>query len=104
MTSGLYSFQNTFMFGFGHVDDIVGGFVGMVVNTALMYSPLQSGYATAGTDTGHQANSLDGSWALNNLERVVSFGHQAVHRTAVTSQALPQMPPESIIPPCGQVA
>jgi len=65
-----------------------GGFVGSVVNTALLYSPLQKGYATVGTDTGHQAHSLDASWALNNLERVVSFGHQAVHRTAVTAKAL----------------
>jgi len=65
-----------------------GGFVGSVVNLALLYGPLQSGYATVGTDAGHQAHSLDGSWALNNLERIVSFGHQAVHRTAVTSQAL----------------
>jgi hypothetical protein len=65
-----------------------GGFVGSVVNIALLYGPLQSGYATVGTDTGHQGHSLDASWALNNLERIVSFGHQAVHRTAVTSQAL----------------
>jgi len=65
-----------------------GGFVGSIVNVALMYGPLQRGYATVGTDTGHQAHSLDASWALNNLERVVSFGHQAVHRTAVTAQAL----------------
>ncbi len=65
-----------------------GGFVGSVVNWALLFGALQSGYATVGTDTGHQAHSLDASWALNNLERVVSFGHQAVHRTAVTSQAL----------------
>ena len=65
-----------------------GGFVGSVVNIALLYGPLQSGYATVGTDTGHPGHSLDASWALNNLERVVSFGHQAVHRTAVTSQSL----------------
>jgi feruloyl esterase len=65
-----------------------GGFVGSVVNVSLLYGSLQAGYASVGTDTGHQANSLDASWALNNLERVVSFGHQAVHRTAVTSQAL----------------
>jgi len=65
-----------------------GGFVGSVVNTALMFGPLQAGYATAGTDTGHQAHALDASWALNNLERIVSFGYQAVHRTAVTAQAL----------------
>ena len=47
-----------------------GGFVGSVVNWALLFGAVQSGYATVGTDTGHQAHSLDASWALNNLERV----------------------------------
>jgi len=65
-----------------------GGFVGSVVNTALLFRVLEKGYATVGTDTGHQGSSLDASWALNNLERVVSFGHQAVHRTTVTAKAL----------------
>jgi feruloyl esterase len=66
-----------------------GGFVGSVVNAAQgWFGALQKGYATAGTDTGHQAHSLDASWALNNLERLVNFGHQAVHRTAVNSKAL----------------
>jgi pimeloyl-ACP methyl ester carboxylesterase len=65
-----------------------GGFVGVTVNTSLGYGVLQSGYATVGTDTGHRGNPLDASWALNNLERVVSFGHQAVHRTAVTAKAI----------------
>jgi feruloyl esterase len=65
-----------------------GGFVGSVVNTALGYAPLQKGYATVGTDTGHRGSAIDASWALNNFERVVSFGHQAVHRTAVTAKAI----------------
>jgi feruloyl esterase len=65
-----------------------GGFAGRVVNLALVYGALQKGYATVGTDTGHRGSGLDASWALNNLERVVNFGHQAVHRTAVTAQAL----------------
>jgi pimeloyl-ACP methyl ester carboxylesterase len=65
-----------------------GGFVGSVINTALGYGVLQKGYATVGTDTGHQGHPLDASWALNNLERIVSFGHQAVHRTTVTAKAL----------------
>lgn len=34
-----------------------GGFAGSVVNIALGYGALQSGYATVGTDTGHQAPS-----------------------------------------------
>ncbi len=65
-----------------------GGFVGSVQNTALMFGPLQSGYATVGTDTGHEGHPLQADWAYNNLERLVSFGHQAVHRTAVTAKAL----------------
>jgi pimeloyl-ACP methyl ester carboxylesterase len=65
-----------------------GGFVGSVMNTSLLFGSLQAGYATVGTDTGHQGHPLDASWAHNNLERLVSFGHQAVHRTAVTAKAL----------------
>lgn len=68
-----------------------GGFVGstgVVSNAALGLNVLEDGWATVGTDTGHAGHSLDASWALNNLERVVSFGHQAVHRTAVNSKPL----------------
>jgi feruloyl esterase len=65
-----------------------GGFVGSVMNTSLSFGSLQAGYATVGTDTGHQGHPLDASWAHNNLERLVNFGHQAVHRTVVTAKAL----------------
>jgi len=66
-----------------------GGFVGSVVNAAQdFWGALQMGYATVGTDTGHQGHSLTADWALNNLERLVNFGHVAVHRTAVTAKAL----------------
>ena len=65
-----------------------GGFVGSVTNTSLAFGALQAGYATVGTDTGHQGHPLDASWAHNNLERLVNFGHQAVHRTAVTAKAI----------------
>jgi feruloyl esterase len=65
-----------------------GGFVGSVQNTSLMFGSLQKGYATVGTDTGHAGHPASAKWAYNNLERLVSFGHQAVHRTAVTAKAL----------------
>jgi feruloyl esterase len=71
-----------FVFGGG------GGFVGSVINTSLMLGSLQAGYATVGTDTGHKGHPLDANWALNNMERIVNFGHQAVHRTTVTAKAL----------------
>jgi len=65
-----------------------GGFVGSVMNTSLLYGSLQKGYATVGTDTGHQGHPLDASWALNNPERLINFGHRAVHQTAVAAKAL----------------
>src|SRR6266481_6892214 len=64
-----------------------GGFVGTIQNMAR-YS-VNLGYATVGTDTGHQ--SLQGhmaGWALDNMEAKVNFGHLAVHRTAEVAKAL----------------
>jgi feruloyl esterase len=65
-----------------------GGFAGTVQNSALAFGALQSGYATVGTDAGHAGHPLSAEWAYNNLERLVSFGHLAVHLTAVTAKAL----------------
>ena len=59
-----------------------GGFVGSIQNQAMGVGALQRGYATAGTDTGHQAAGIDGSWALHNLERIVNYGHVAIHRVS----------------------
>jgi hypothetical protein len=63
-----------------------GGFVGSVQNQAQFV--VNAGYATAGTDTGHQGGTTDASWALNNEERRINFGYLAVHRTAETSKAI----------------
>jgi hypothetical protein len=63
-----------------------GGFVGRVENQAI--ASLNAGYATVGTDTGHQADGMDGSWALGQRERQMNYGHLAVHRTAVVAKAL----------------
>src|SRR2546428_7969579 len=70
-----------------------GGFVGSVVNQALepdfVANPVvNAGYATVGTDTGHQGTALDASWAPNNLERQVHFGYLAVHRPAERAKAI----------------
>jgi hypothetical protein len=63
-----------------------GGFVGSIQNSAQ--STVNLGFATAGTDTGHQGAGTDASWAHNNIERQVNFGYLGVHRTAETSKAI----------------
>jgi hypothetical protein len=69
-----------------------GGFVGSVENQAqepqFAVPVVNAGYATAGTDTGHQGSALEAGWALNNLERQVNFGYLAVHRTAEVAKAI----------------
>ena len=77
------AWNGKFVFGGG------GGFVGSVMNLAHdFYGVVGRGWATVGTDTGHRGHGLDASWALGNLERLVNFGHLAVHRTTVNAKAL----------------
>jgi feruloyl esterase len=72
-----------------------GGFVGRIANQAqnqIYYrhggTPLERGYATVGTDTGHKGTRIDASWAYQNLERKLNFGYRAVHSTAVAAKSL----------------
>lgn len=64
-----------------------GGFVGTVQNAAR--DSVNRGYATVGTDTGHQAEpGYMANWAFTNVEAQVNFGYLAVHRTAEVAKAL----------------
>jgi feruloyl esterase len=62
------------------------GFGGSVENQAQ--AAANTGYATIGTDTGHQGSPIEASWALNNKERVTSFGYQAIHRMTEVGKAV----------------
>jgi feruloyl esterase len=74
------TWNGKFMMGGG------GGFVAGIDNQAL--GSINAGYATAGTDTGHQAGVTSASWALNDIERQLNFGHVAIHRVAEVSKAI----------------
>jgi feruloyl esterase len=66
-----------------------GGFAGSITEPQTSaYLALQHGYASAGTDSGHRANALDASWALNNAVAVEDWAHRANH---VTSEAAKQL-------------
>lgn len=43
-------------------------------------------YATAATDTGHVGNGLTAEWAVGHPEKLVDFGHRAVHATTVAAK------------------
>jgi feruloyl esterase len=74
------AWNGKFMMGGG------GAYVGSLDNQAS--ETVNAGYATVGTDTGHQGDFFDATWALDNLERQINFGYVAVHRTSETAKAV----------------
>ena len=74
------NWNNRFLMGGG------GGFVGTITNQ-FRYS-VDAGFATVGTDTGHEGPIQLAGWALNNMERQLNFGKLAVHRTAIVSKSI----------------
>src|SRR5260221_6361616 len=52
-----------------------GGYVGSIPGPG---TGVDRGFAVASTDTGHQSDGTDASWALQNLERQVNFAYLAV--------------------------
>jgi feruloyl esterase len=66
-----------------------GGFAGSIGYSA-MADDLRRGYATAATDTGHEADWSDGSWAFHHPEKVADFGYRALHATTQNAKSLIQ--------------
>jgi Tannase and feruloyl esterase len=58
-----------------------GGFAGSI-GYAELAGNLRRGYATAGSDAGHQGEAEDASWAFGHPEKIRDFGWRAVHLTA----------------------
>ncbi len=56
-----------------------GGFAGSISHFDLARA-VTHGYATASTDTGHEAAPVDATWALGHPEKIVDFGHRASTR------------------------
>lgn len=62
-----------------------GGFGGELIYS--MREWVDSNYVIAGTDLGHKGG-LTASWALNNMERQLNFGHLGIHRTQAVAKAI----------------
>ncbi len=66
-----------------------GGFAGSI-NYGGLATALRRGYATASTDTGHTSvpGPPDASWALGHPEKLVDYGHRAIHEMTVKAKAI----------------
>jgi feruloyl esterase len=83
-----------------------GGFAGSIRYDS-MRNPLLAGSAVASTDDGHDGPAIGPTgtdWAFGHPERIIDYGHRAVHLTAVTAKAITgDDPPLVSIPPERQV-
>jgi feruloyl esterase len=64
-----------------------GGLAGSI-SYLPMVKPLEQGYATSSTDTGHQGSSTDGEWALGSYQRIVNFADRATHLMAEADKVI----------------
>ena len=64
-----------------------GGFAGSIAYRQLAGN-VRRGFATAGSDAGHQADAEDASWAYRHPEKIVDFGYRAVHVTTSLAKTL----------------
>jgi feruloyl esterase len=64
-----------------------GGFAGEISYDGLARA-IGRGYAAASTDTGHKGVGIDASWALGHPEKIVDFGHRAIHEMTLKARAL----------------
>lgn len=64
-----------------------GGFAGSI-DFRTLGGNLKNGYATAATDTGHQGEAGDASWAYRHPEKLIDFGWRALHLTTENAKKL----------------
>ena len=65
-----------------------GGWAGNL-QLRSMVDPLKRGYVSASTDDGHESGGVSGaSWAVGHPEKLIDFGHRAVHETSVQAKAI----------------
>jgi hypothetical protein len=64
-----------------------GVWAGNISHSAMAES-LAKGYATAATDTGHTGSGMDAKWAVGHREKLVDFGHRAVHEMTVKAKTI----------------
>jgi feruloyl esterase len=64
-----------------------GGFAGSIQALfSEMPQALRLGYATAGTDTGHQDQG--GEWAIGHPDKMIDFGYRATHEMTVKAKEI----------------
>ena len=65
-----------------------GGWNGAISPAAFAPAPERAGYAIVASDSGHQANGIDASWALGNPQAQMEFAFLSVHSVSEAAKAI----------------
>lgn len=65
-----------------------GGWNGAISPLAFGPAPERAGYAIVASDSGHQSNGIDASWALGNPQAQMEFAFLSVHSVAEATKAI----------------
>ena len=65
-----------------------GGWNGSISPFAFAPLPERAGYAIVASDSGHEANGIDASWALGNPQAQMEFAFLSVHSVAEAAKAI----------------
>ncbi len=74
----------------GNFEGVGNGGKAGTISYPAMATALEEGYATASTDTGHEAGENDTKWAFRHPELVTDFAYLAIHdMTVVARKVIP---------------
>ncbi len=65
-----------------------GGYAGSINYASGIAPAVARGYATVSTDTGHSGTAIDAAWAKGHPEKIIDFGHRAIHLTTLAAKAI----------------
>jgi feruloyl esterase len=69
----------------GRFQAVGGGGLAGIISYPAMAEAVRSGYASASTDTGHEAS--DSAW-LRDRQRMIDYGYRAIHEMTVKAKAV----------------
>ena len=72
----------------GRYVGVGNGSYGGSISYPRLGEALRAGYATSSTNTGHNGEPTDDTWAAGHPEKQTDYDHRAVHETALVAKAL----------------
>jgi len=71
----------------GRFQAVGGGGLAGIISYPAMAEAVNAGYASASTDTGHEASDTANNWTLDR-QRLVDYGYRAIHEMTLKSKSV----------------